>query len=56
MTDLYQVRARSRRAAILQLAAEELRRADREAGTSDGSIVAQRLERLAAGLLVDRVA
>ncbi len=48
------VRIRSRRAALLQLAAEELRRAEREGGQHDGGRLAQTLDRLAARLLVQR--
>ncbi len=53
MTD-QQVRCRSRRAALLQLAAEEVRRAGLKGQMRDAITLAQRLEDLAADLLVGR--
>lgn len=47
------VRLRSRRAALLQLAAEEVRSAEGEIGRGERSRLARALEALAATLLVD---
>lgn len=52
MTDV-EVRRRSRRAAVLQLAAEEIRRVAGERGASESRALARRLERMAATVLVD---